>query len=484
MKKKPVYPSLLLTIFLTIATVAVSCIILMLLRDYLSPAVSALLFLVPVVICATLWGRLSGITASILSFLIFNFLFLSPYFTLRVAHPQDFIMMVVFLGVAILVSSIMSRAQSRLVQIQTQEREALQLYHLSADLSGISDELTIMQTLAERISEFFKPTCVEINVAGLSSVKVPENSSPPAENLSMSLPLQSTREKLGEIKIWGIAEKLTDEEERLLQTFASQGTLALDRAKLTSVENRAKVLEESDRLKTAILSSVSHELRTPLASILASATSLFNPDVSLEPAAEKELQALLLEETEHMILLVGNLLNMSRLEVGALKLQRQWNAIGEIINLSLKRLRRIAGTHKIDILVSDDLPLIAVDSVLMEQVFVNLIGNSLKFAPPQSTIQINAKTDEKDMQISINNQGPWISDEDIEHLFEKFYPISGNEASRGTGLGLSICKGIVEAHGGKIWAENLPTGVSFIFSIPLSWNGNLPVLPEEESDSL
>ncbi len=244
------------------------------------------------------------------------------------------------------------------------------------------------------------------------------------------------------------------------------------------------MLEESDRLKTAILSSVSHELRTPLATIQASATTLFNPAVKLEPEARTELQSLLLEETDRMIQLVGNLLNMSRIEAGALKLQRQWNSMAEIVDSSVRRLQRVTGGRSFEVDVSEDLPLVSVDSVLMEQVIVNLIRNSLKFAPPNSPIRISARADDQALLVSVSNQGPHIPEEYLEHVFEKFYPIPRPDTAQSTGLGLSICKGIVEAHGGKIWAANLPQGVAFHFTLPLSWAGVRPILPDEEGEAV
>jgi two-component system sensor histidine kinase KdpD len=229
------------------------------------------------------------------------------------------------------------------------------------------------------------------------------------------------------------------------------------------------VLEESDRLKTAILSSVSHELRTPLASIQAAATSLYSPEVTLEPAARGELQVLLLEETDNMAQLVGNLLNMSRIEAGALKLQCEWNSLAEIVDTALKRQRRAAGNHpSIRVDVSEELPLVSVDSVLMEQVIINLVRNSLKFAPPGSPVHLSAQVEGEHLRVTVSNTGPHIPEAYLERVFEKFYPIPGRDTQQSTGLGLSICKGIVEAHGGRIWAANLPVGVAFHFTLPLS----------------
>lgn len=461
--------------------------ILILLREQLSSSVVALLYLIPVVFSAAMGGHLAGISASILSFFVFLYYFAPPYNTFRVTHPQDFLMMVVFLSVAILISSLMARIQSNLVQVQAREREAVQLYDLSVEMTGKNEAVEIARALARALFAVFNPSLVEIQVLqpeNAVTIREPESMEQPLpEQPSVQIPLSSPRGLLGEIRLWNIPKKITPEETRFLETFASQGALALDRAGLTVAETRARVLEESDRLKTAILSSVSHELRTPLATIQATATSLFNPSVELEPDARNELQALLLEETDRMIQLVGNLLNMSRIEAGALKLQRQWNSFAEIVDTSVRKLQRVSKNHTLDVDVSEDLPLVAVDSVLMEQVIINLVSNSLKFSPQGSTIRIRATVDDQMLLVMVSNSGPAIAEEYLENVFEKFYPIPRPDVTQSTGLGLSICKGIVEAHGGKIWAANLPVGVAFNFTLPLAWAGQHPILPTEEGEA-
>ncbi len=461
-----------------------------LLRSYLSVSVVALLYLVPVVISAALYGRVAGITASMLSFLIFNYFFISPYYTFRAAHPQDFLSMIVLLSVAILISSLMARIQFNLQQVREREREAVQLYELSMELAGKKDQAQIARTLTQRLAGVFKSSTVEIEIFSGEPAFLERSS---AENIdpasvvqsppSLKIPLSAPRGQLGEIRIWNLPDQLTPEEKRLLQTFTSQGALALDRAILIDSETRARVLEESDRLKTAILSSVSHELRTPLASIEAAATSLYNPDVRLEPAARTELQSILLEAIDNLTHLGGNLLNMSRIEAGALKLQRQWNSPAEIVDTCLRRLSRNAANNPIEVDVSEDLPLVSVDSVLMEQVLINLVRNSLRFAPAHTPIRLQAVVEGPAIKIMVSNQGPAIPEEYLEHVFEKFYPIPRKDTSQGTGLGLSICKGIVEAHGGRIWAANLPVGVAFYFALPLTWDGTFPIVPDEESEA-
>ena len=486
MGKKRITIRELLRFLLALSVVGLGTWALFWLRDFFSPAVVAMLYLVTVIVSAALGGRMAGITASVLSFLGFNYLFVQPYYSLTVQHLQDLMIMGVMLGVSVLFSGLMARAQTRLEEVQARERQAMQLYELSHALTGQIDPPGIAATLAGHLADLFQASVVEVELTLPDSqgcVHAPANVDIPSTLPAQATPLVLDNRRLGEVRLWGVKEALSPEEERLLRTFASQSALALERAVLSAGNQRARVLEESDRLKTAILSSVSHELRTPLASIQAAATSLFNPSVDLEPEARSELQALLLEETEHLTQLVGNLLNMSRLEAGALKLDREWNALAEISAAAARRLKRFTHRHHLQINISEDLPLVAVDPVLMEQVFINLIGNSLKFTPPGKSIYVTAEEENNAIRVVIRNQGPPIPAPYLEHIFEKFYPIPAQESMRGTGLGLSICKGIVEAHEGRIWAENLPDGVAFFFTLPLSFEGARPPVPEQEGDT-
>jgi two-component system sensor histidine kinase KdpD len=297
--------------------------------------------------------------------------------------------------------------------------------------------------------------------------------------------LQTVRGQLGEIRLWRSNPLSQPTEERLLHTFASQGAMALERAWLTQTETRTKVLEETDRLKSALLSSVSHELRTPLATIKAAVTSLKSGEVGWDSFAKDDLLAAVDDETDHLNRLVGNLLDMSRIESGALKPQRQWNLISEIVAGVIARTRQAAQQHTLKIDIPDDFPLVPVDYVQLEQVFGNLISNSLKYAPVETTITISARVqDESNVLIRVINQGPPVPEEHLDRIFDKFYRVTAADRVTGTGLGLSICKGIVEAHGGRIWAENLPHGFAFNFTLPLQWEGMSPPDISHEAESL
>jgi two-component system sensor histidine kinase KdpD len=275
---------------------------------------------------------------------------------------------------------------------------------------------------------------------------------------------------------------LTHAEERLLRTFASQGALALERAHLALAETRTKVLEESDRLKSALLSSVSHELRTPLATIKAAATSLQSEAVNWDSDARRDLLAAVEEETDQLNRLVGNLLDMSRIEAGRCTCNANGTRSTDCGG-GAGRLRPPARQHRIEIDLPNDLPLLPVDYVLMEHVFSNLISNSVKYAPPDTIIHLSAQVQGASfVRVRVRNQGPHVPDEHLERIFDKFYRVTAADRVTGTGLGLSICKGIVEAHGGRIWAENLPDGFAFNFTLPQQWEGLAPPQPPLESE--
>ncbi len=230
------------------------------------------------------------------------------------------------------------------------------------------------------------------------------------------------------------------------------------------------MLEESDRLKSSLLSSVSHEFRTPLATIKASVTALRSETDALGPEASGELLAAIEEETDHLNLLVGNLLDMSRIESGVLQPKRSWNVLSEIVAGVLHRMQSLTKKHILQVHISEELPLVFVDYLQLEQVFTNLISNSLKYASPGTTISISAgRQSDRSVLACVQNQGPGVADEHLEKIFDKFFRTTANERVSGTGLGLSICKGIIQAHGGRIWAENQPDGFAYYFTLPETW---------------
>ena len=465
--------------FLSVLLIASITAIFFTLRDVLGTTLVALLYLIPLGIITAFWGLGAGVTSALITFLTFNYFFIEPYYTFTVHQATDVVVLVVFLIVAVVISQLVGRAQAGLAAATAREREATQLYELSTALTGLQDDHAIAQILAKQVRAVSQGEYVELNITGTQHFvfHLPEIS-PPTRLPELIVPIQSARGFLGEIQLWRAMPAISSSERRLLQTFASQGALALERAWLSQAESRARILEESDRLKSAILSSVSHELRTPLSTIKAAASSLRSKDVGWDSPARKQLVAAIDEEADHLNMLVGNLLDMSRIESGALQPKREWNILAEILGSVLVRMRHLAEAHKIEIDVPENLPLVPVDYVQMEQVFTNLVSNSLKYAPANTIICIRARVKDELIHIQISNQGPQVPSEHLERIFDKFYRITAADRVTGTGLGLSICKGIIEAHGGRIWAENIADGLAFNFTLPLTWDGaNAPQLP-------
>ena len=470
----------------TLLVTALTTGLLFVLRSSINPAIVALLYLLPVGMSTFLRGLGPGILAAFAAFLAFNYFFIFPYYTFSVHQTQDLLALLVFLVVAVVISQLVGRTRHSLEVATAREHEAIRLYELSQSLSGLRDERGIVQVIAQQTKETFQADRVEVFVEGGKGRERINLQIPPVEfrggvKPSLVVPLQAVRGLVGEIRLWRSDPSLVSAEERLLRTISSQGALALERAWLTQTETRAKVLEESDRLKSSLLSSVSHELRTPLATIKAVVTSLYSGEIEWDSEARQELLAVLEEETDQLDRLVGNLLNMSRIEAGALQPQRRWNHLAEIVAGVMGRLRQrriaraAAAAYIFEVDIPEDLPLVPVDYVLMEQVFANLISNSIKYSPANTTIKISAwRVDDDTLLIRVSNQGPGVSDEHLERIFDKFYRVTAADRVTGAGLGLSICKGIVEAHGGRIWAENLPDGFAFNFTLPTDWEGAPP----------
>jgi two-component system sensor histidine kinase KdpD len=447
------------------------------LRGALDTSLIALLLLIPVGLSTAIWGLGPGITAALSAFLGFNFFFISPYYTFTVHRPEDVVVLVVFLTVAVVMSQLVGRARAGMTAATAREQEATQLYQLSTVLAGLQDHQAVARMLAEQVESLLAGEYVEVKLSGGQPVvcHMPADAILPSRPPELSAPIQAVRGVIGEISLWRIEPGVSPQERRLLQTFASQGALALERAALSQAESRAKVLEESDHFKSSLLSSVSHELRTPLATIKAAASSLRSGEVNWDSPARAELLAAIDDEADHLNILVGNLLDMSRIDSGALQPKREWNILSEIVGSVISRMRHLTENHRLEIEIPENLPMLPVDYVQMEQVFTNLISNSIKYAPPRTVIRIRARAQARaQVFVQVSNQGPPVPNEHLSRIFDKFYRITAADRVTGTGLGLSICKGIIEAHGGRIWAENLPDGFAFNFSLPLTLDGAPP----------
>lgn len=443
-----------------------------------------LIYLLPILLATVLWGLTTGIVASFAAFLVFNYFYLEPYNTLIVHETQDLITLIIFLFVAVILSQFIGKAREGTRLARLREWEATRMYELTSSLSSLKDPKSIAKDLAEQTLSTFRFDCIEILIQNNEDdifQKVCGEDGVATSHPKQTWQLETARGTEGEIKMWYSRSEPSAQEMRLLKAFIDQGALALERVRLASGETRMRILEESDQLKSSLLNSVSHELRTPLSVIKASVSSLRSGMVDWNTAARQDLLATIEEETDLLNLLVGNLLDMSRIESGALKPQKEWNSIEEIAMGAATKIHRQLINHHLEMHFSENLPLVPTDFVMIGQVFMNLISNSIKYAPANSTISINGYQEDEFIHIKVANQGPKVPEQHLQKIFDKFYRVTKADQITGTGLGLSICKGIVEAHGGKIWAENEMEHFAFHFILPISMDGSLPKIPEEET---
>jgi two-component system sensor histidine kinase KdpD len=256
------------------------------------------------------------------------------------------------------------------------------------------------------------------------------------------------------------------EQLHLLETFANQAALAIERAQLAEEAQQAQVRAEAERLRNALLSSVSHDLRTPLATIMGSASSLLEDGTHFQRGTWQDLLQSIVDEAERLNRLVSNLLNMTRLEAGALAVKKEWHPLEEVVGTALARMEKRLRDRPVNIRLPANLPLVHIDGVLIEQVFINLLDNGVKHTPVRSGIDISASVSDGTMLVEVADRGPGFTPGEEERVFDKFYR-GQTTGSRGVGLGLTICRAIIEAHGGKIWAENrVGGGAVFRFTLP------------------
>jgi two-component system sensor histidine kinase KdpD len=268
---------------------------------------------------------------------------------------------------------------------------------------------------------------------------------------------------------------------QLLETFAGQAALALERAQLADRAQKEEVEVEAERLRTSLLSSLSHDMRTPLGAITGAASSLLeeSPRATLKEPARRELLQSILDEANRMNRLIGNLLDMIRVESGALQVQKDWQPLEEPVGVALIQLGERLKGHPVRVTLPPDLPLVPMDGVLIEQVFINLLENAAKYTPAGTPIDISAAPTDGVVRVDVMDRGPGVPPGDEQRVFEKFYRVSNEVSATGVGLGLTICRGIVTAHGGRIWVENRPEGgAAFHFTLPLS-GAQPPAVPAE-----
>ncbi len=459
-----------------------------------------MVYLFGVALMATRYGRGPSILASFLSVAAFDFFFILPYFTLDVAAAQYLVTFAVMLIVALLISGFTVRTRQQAQLSKQNERRTALLYGLSRELAteGRLDNLArvglhhMREIFGGQVAAFiqhpngdlilhrdpqtvFEPDSKDAGVvqwvfehgerAGTGTNTLPGSN-------GLYLPLVGVKGPIGVLIIQPEhRECLLDPDElHLLEMLTNQMALAITRAIAAMEAEQAHVQAETEQMRNAILSAVSHDLRTPLATITGAASGLLENKGTLDSDTRQELAKAICEEAHRLDRLVKNLLEMMRLEAGAVQLKKEWHPFEEIVGAALSRMEDRLAAHLVETHFPPALPLVHLDAVLIELVLMNLLDNALKYAPPSTPINLCASVSNQILFFEIADRGPGVPPHDEERIFDKFYR-AGRTGEGGVGLGLTICRGIIDAHGGRIWAENRPGGGAVLrFTLPLDEN--------------
>jgi two-component system sensor histidine kinase KdpD len=466
-----------------------------------------MVYLLGVVLVAIRCGRGPSVMASVLSVATFDFFFVPPYYSFAVSDIQYLLTFGVMLIIALVISNLAVRIGQQAEMARYRERRTGVLYAMSRDLAthrGVgmlahvaakhlrdvfNSQVAIFLADEERRLQlqrgeqlFFEFDPKEMGVAqwvfehneraGMGTDTLPGSS-------ALYLPLVGSLGPIGVVALRPAQPSLLLDPDQLhlLESLVNQTALAIERTQLSDEAQRAHVQTETERMRNAILSSVSHDLRTPLATITGAASSLLDETGQVDSTSKRDLAKSIYQEAGRLDRLLKNLLDIMRLEAGAVHLNKDWHPLDEVIGAALGRLERRLGDRLVHTSIPPDLPLVMVDGVLLEQVLINLLENALKYSPAGTSIEISASAGDRDLMVEVADRGPGLPPGEEVRIFDKFYRLQPDKEG-GVGLGLTICRGIVEAHGGRIWAENrMAGGAVFRFTIPLT-AGQPAVNPE------
>ncbi|MDD2899583.1 MAG: sensor histidine kinase KdpD [Desulfuromonadaceae bacterium] len=467
-----------------------------LLRPFLAPTNMVMFYLLAVVVAAVRLSRKAAMATSILGVLAFDFFFIPPRMTFAVADTQYLLTFLGLFVVGAVISTLVARSKERAEVMRSREVQTASLYYLSRDLAASADITAVLTAVVRNVEEALNARVVILLPEGerLDIMAASEgfelgtkeqavadwsfrNNHPAGRATDtlvsadlIYLPLQTPASVLGVmgIKLTSEQDYHSQENRRLLDAFSTQAAMAMERIQFSHQAEQTQILQARENLERALLNSISHDLRSPLSTVTGVLTSLKEEGAHLGDSARRELLDTACSEAERLNRFVGNLLDMTRIEAGAVKLNLEPCDVQELVGCVLAVLESRSDTRKVSFKMLPVMPLVPMDLVLMIQVLVNLLENSLKYSPPGSPIEIIAATDSSWLTIEVADRGPGVPEHDLKRVFDKFYRIPVPEGAGGTGLGLSICKGIVEAHSGRITAENRAGGgLSIVVRLPL-----------------
>lgn len=454
------------------------------LSHFIGPRSVGLVFLLGVVGMAMRLGRGPVYLGAALSALAWNFLFLPPKYTFHIRGFDDAMMFATYFVVAVAMGQLIARIRAKERMDRRREDRASEMYMLTLELGDASSFAQIERAAVENVGRVFRADAALLlpDAAGVLSGLFSEKEMAAAQwafdrgmptgrftdtlpmTEAMYLPLHTAAAKLGVLRMsWRQSTMPTLDQRNLLDQFLRHIALVLDRQRLREAEAQARIVAESERLGRALLNSISHELRTPIAAIQTAAGGL--PDAK-DPETQKALAGEIHEASDRLNRLVGNLLDMSRLESGHLKPRMDWCDVHDVINASLKRCEQALAGREVTVTAPQDMPLVRIDFVLMEQALSNLLLNASVHTPAGTPVQIIASAEDRSVTVTVVDRGPGLPPDSLTRIFDKFYRVPGAPAG-GTGLGLSIVKGFVEVQGGQIHAENRAGGgAAFSITMP------------------
>jgi len=492
--RQPRYPRYLAALGVTLAATATA----FTMSGWVELTNLVMVYLLGVLITAARYGRGPSILAAVLGVAAFDFFFVLPYLTFSVSDTQYLLTFAVMLVVGLTISNLTAGMRQQARVASHREERMTALYGMTRELATAHAEEAILHIGVKHIAETFASQVVFLLPDAAGSIRHPARQSIHGSlhgaDLGVAqwvydhaqlaglgtdtlagaeahyMPLVAGREALGAVAILPANSRrlFVPEQHRLLEVFVNQIGLALERVRLAAQAGAAEMQMESERVRNSLLSAISHDLRTPLATIVGAASSLVEQDATLPPSTRVELARAIHDESRRMARLASNLLDMARLEGGGVTLDRQWYPLEELVGGVLARLESRPVERPVRVDLPSELPWIHVDAVLIEQVLENLLENAIKYTPQSTPITLSAQARPQEIEIAVADRGPGLAPGDESRVFDKFYRARPEGSQSGVGLGLTICQAIVEAHGGRIWAErNPPGGAVFRFVLPV-----------------
>jgi two-component system sensor histidine kinase KdpD len=475
--------------------------------EVLSPVNLTMLFLAGVVFVASRYGRGPSVLAAFLAPLLFNFFFTRPYYTLAIDEPQHVLTFVVLVLTAIVISSLTQRVRQQSEAARARYLRTAALYFMSRQLAAAADALGLARGVVRHVADVFQGAATvllpgahgTLSVAGRHG-EFPEhepneaaaaqwvfdhqkwagwNTDTLPSTQAIYLPLVASGRSLGVLGLrpHDRTQALEPDQRHMLETFATQLAIALERAVFAAQAESATRQAETEQVRSALLSCVSHDLRTPLATIAGAASTLLDAGTDVDDQTRRELLQSIADEASRLNQLVGKLLEMTRLESAGFQIQRDWYPLDEIVGAALNRLRPVLAQHRVTTILADDLPLVQIDGVLIEEVLANLLENAARYAPPGTEITLRCSATGAHVLVEVLDRGPGIEPGSEAEIFRRFVRRRPATDRTGAGLGLAICAAVVRLHGGQIGVENREGGgTRFWFEIPL---GAPPPMPTE-----